>query len=130
MKRKDGFSGERALVLPTSIIKEMEKNPLSAQLHITDIGYYPNARFHYRERQEPITQYVLIYCVEGSGWFRLNGEHFPVSKTSSSSFPQVFPTAMPPTTATRGRSTGSISKAIWQDFTPKASPIRRTSAPT
>lgn len=91
MKRKDGFSGERALVLPTSIIKEMEKNPLSAQLHITDIGYYPNARFHYRERQEPITQYVLIYCVEGSGWFRLNGEHFPVSKNQFFILPAGLP---------------------------------------
>ena len=91
MKRKDGFSGERALVLPTSIIKEMEKNPLSAQLHITDIGYYPNARFHYRERQEPITQYVLIYCVEGSGWFRLNGELYPVSRNQFFTLPAGLP---------------------------------------
>ena len=41
IKRKDGFSGERALVVPHSIIEEMEKHPLMAPLHITDIGYYP-----------------------------------------------------------------------------------------
>lgn len=61
IKRKDGFSGERALVVPHSIIEEMEKNPLMAPLHITDIGYYPKAEYHYRERREPITQYILIY---------------------------------------------------------------------
>ena len=43
IKRKDGFSGERALVVPHSIIEEMEKHPLMAPLHITDIGYYPKA---------------------------------------------------------------------------------------
>lgn len=41
IKRKDGFSGERALVLPASIIHTMENNPLANALHITDIGYYP-----------------------------------------------------------------------------------------
>lgn len=79
IKRKDGFSGERALVLPQSIIQEMEKDPLSAILHITDIGYYPKAWHHFRERTEPITQYVFIYCMEGSGWYKLNDEVYTVS---------------------------------------------------
>lgn len=67
IKRKDGFSGERALVLPQSIIHEMEEDPISSILHITDIGYYPKAWHHFRERQEPITQFVFIYCIEGIG---------------------------------------------------------------
>ena len=41
IKRKDGFNGERALVLPLSVVQEMEKDALSSVLHITDIGYYP-----------------------------------------------------------------------------------------
>ena len=70
IRRKDGFSGERALVLPQFIIHEMEEDPISSILHITDIGYYPKAWHHFRERQEPITQFVFIYCIEdraGSG---------------------------------------------------------------
>ena len=67
IKRKDGFSGERVLVLPQPIIREMEEDPISSILHITDIGYYPKAWHHFRERQEPITQFVFIYCIEGSG---------------------------------------------------------------
>ncbi len=73
-KRKDGFSGERALILPLAIIQEMEKDPISSILHITDIGYYPKAENHFRERSEPISQYVFIYCIEGAGWFSVNNE--------------------------------------------------------
>lgn len=77
-KRKDGFSGERALVIPALIIREIEKNPLINALHITDIGYYPCAKHHFRKRETPISQYVFIYCVEGKGWFELNNEHHTI----------------------------------------------------
>lgn len=78
IKRKDGFSGERALVLPQSIVQEMENDPFSSILHITDIGYYPKAWHHFRERKEPISQYVFIYCIEGSGWYRTEGHEYTV----------------------------------------------------
>lgn len=80
IKRKDGFDGERALVLPASVIHEMENDPVSAMLHITDIGYYPKAMHHFRERTEPVSQYIFIYCVEGKGWFRQNGEVHTMEK--------------------------------------------------
>lgn len=79
IKRKDGFSGERALVLPLSIVQEMENDPFSSILHITDIGYYPKAWHHFREREEPISQYVFIYCMEGAGWYRTGGQEYAVS---------------------------------------------------
>lgn len=63
IKKKDGFSGERAIVLPQFIVHEMEENPISACLHITDIGYYPKAKFHFIERKESISQYVFITTV-------------------------------------------------------------------
>lgn len=69
MKLKDGFTGERALVLPSSVLQIAENDPLGKALYITDIGYYPRAEHHYRQRIEPISQYVLIYCLEGKGWF-------------------------------------------------------------
>lgn len=76
IKLKEGFSGERALVLPISILREMETDVVASLLYITDIGYYPKALYHFRERTEPIDQYVLIYCVDGEGWYRLrNREH-------------------------------------------------------
>lgn len=79
IKLKDGFSGERALVLPQSVVQEMEKDALSSILHITDIGYYPKALHHFRERTEPISQFVFIYCIEGAGWFRCGEQEYKVS---------------------------------------------------
>ena len=79
LKIKDGFSGERAVVIPRSIVAEMEKDPLSADLFITDIGYYPVARYHYIERSKPIDQNVFIYCYEGKGWFEEDGKRWTVN---------------------------------------------------
>lgn len=78
IKKEIGFKGQRALVLPPTVIKTMENNPLSAILHITDIGFYPKASYHYCERKEPINQYVFIYCTEGNGWFTLNRHTYQV----------------------------------------------------
>lgn len=61
IKRKDGFSGERALVLPASIIHMMENNPLANALHITDIGYYPRAEHHLENGKLPsLNTYLFI----------------------------------------------------------------------
>ncbi len=70
MKLKDGFTGERAIVLPKVLTDMMRPDALMSALYITDIGYYPKALHHYRERTEPLEQYVLIYCVGGKGFFR------------------------------------------------------------
>ena len=109
IKRKDGFSGERVLVLPQPIIREMEEDPISSILHITDIGYYPKAWHHFRERQEPITQFVFIYCIEGSGWYRTEGEEFQVTAN------QYF---------IRGQSTGFILKESWLPISPGSAHVR------
>jgi AraC-like DNA-binding protein len=57
----------------------MEKEVYTSVLHITDIGYYPKAQHHFRVRKEPINQYVFIYCVEGNGWFQVQGQEYNVS---------------------------------------------------
>ena len=51
--QKDGFSGEKAYVLPPACIAEMEKDPVGELLHFTDIGYYPVAHNHFRRRVGP-----------------------------------------------------------------------------
>ena len=57
---KSGFTGERSLVLPKVVTDIMEHDVLVAILYITDIGYYPKAHNHYRERCEPIDVFVFI----------------------------------------------------------------------
>lgn len=91
IKRKDGFSGERAIVLPPSIVQEMENDVYSSILHITDIGYYPKAYHHFRERNEPINQFVFIYCIEGEGWFKTGSHEYTVSENQYFILPAGIP---------------------------------------
>lgn len=93
IKLKDGFSGERAIVLPRIIIDLMEKDPLTSMLHITDIGYYPKAKHHFRERNEPINQYVFIYCIDGAGWYRVGNQEYTISANQYFILPAGIPHA-------------------------------------
>lgn len=73
LKLKSGFSGEQAVILPTSIIEEFKASHIGNQLFITDIGFYPNAGNHFRQRKADETnQFILIYCIDGDGWFRID----------------------------------------------------------
>lgn len=73
LKIKEGFSGERSIVLPQMVVEMELADPLVSSLYITDIGYYPKASNHFRNRQSGINCNVLIYCVEGAGWFSVEG---------------------------------------------------------
>lgn len=82
IRKRDGFHGERALVLPESIISQMEHNSLLKQLHLTAIGYYPKAENHYRDRKNPISQFIFIYCIDGEGWVEISGERHTILKNN------------------------------------------------
>lgn len=91
MKRLDGFPGSRVIVLPNSVIKELEHDTLGEDLHITDIGYYPQAEGHEVHRQLGINQYVLLYCVDGKGWFEVNGTHYELERNRFVILPAFMP---------------------------------------
>ncbi|WP_310558525.1 AraC family transcriptional regulator [Flavobacterium sp.] len=100
---KSGFMGERAIVLPISIIDEYKKTELGSLLHITDIGFYPKANFHYRKRTKAeVSQYILVYCVEGEGWFEINNQVQKVQANQAFILPKEVP-----------HSYGSKSKKPW-----------------
>ena len=93
IKLKDGFIGERALVVPRLIVKMMEEDPLVSMLHITDIGYYPKALHHFRERTTPINQYVFIYCIDGAGSYRIDNHEFRITANQYFILPAGIPHA-------------------------------------
>lgn len=66
-KKKNGFIGEKAIILPPEVVTNCAQLPFINSLYITDIGYYPNAYGHYRERRKGIDQHILIFCDEGCG---------------------------------------------------------------
>ncbi len=67
MKRKDGFPGQLSYVIPLITQNSIKENILTADLYLTDIGYYPDARYHYRQRKNGVSQSILIYCSKGKG---------------------------------------------------------------
>lgn len=79
---KDGFTGQRAIVLSKAIVEMEERDPLTASLIITDIGYYPHADGHLRQRTTAIDQHVLLYCVRGRGFYEVNGRHYTLAANS------------------------------------------------
>lgn len=60
-------------VLERETLERARRNPLLAQLRVTDAGHFPNARFHYRNRTYGCDQNILIYCDSGRGFASLNG---------------------------------------------------------
>ena len=80
IRKKDGFQGEQVVVLPPAIVELEEQDDFCQGLFITDIGYYPKAEHHHRIREKGIGQYVLIYCVDGSGFYVVDGKRHEVKK--------------------------------------------------
>ena len=72
-RKRQGFEGQRLIVLPKKITAEfLMRDPVTKQIYITDIGYYPRAKFHYVDRSAGSNQHIIIYNVEGSGWVELD----------------------------------------------------------
>jgi AraC family transcriptional regulator, arabinose operon regulatory protein len=78
-KKEEGFEGQRACILPMEKINFCENDFFSQNLYITDIGYYPNAAFHNRERTAGSPQYILIHCVKGKGWYSVFDKKFTIN---------------------------------------------------
>jgi AraC family transcriptional regulator, arabinose operon regulatory protein len=78
-KAEKGFSGQRFMILPFYVMEEMERDELCKDLYIHSIGHYPNADHHHTARENGCSEYLLIYCVQGKGWYILNGRKHKVS---------------------------------------------------
>lgn len=78
-RKKEGFQGQKAIVIPRKILSgQCAGNPVIGNMYITDIGYYPKAKFHYRERPHGADQHILIYCLEGRGEVSINKNQYSI----------------------------------------------------
>ena len=68
IKKKEGFKGQKAILIPRQVLAaKCTKDKIMSNLYVTEIGLYPKAKFHYRERLQGADQHILIYCQEGKG---------------------------------------------------------------
>lgn len=77
-EKGEGFPGQRITVLPRSVVEQARKYPLTSGLLPTDVGYFPHAQGHLRERSAGVDQAIFIYCAKGSGWCELAGRRHAV----------------------------------------------------
>ncbi|MDO9040357.1 MAG: AraC family ligand binding domain-containing protein, partial [Bacteroidota bacterium] len=91
MRKQDGFPGQLSYVIPDRILMLIEKNPFCSDLFITDIGYYPNARHHFREREKGIEQTILIYAIEGQGIITINKQEYRLAADHFFLIPEGVP---------------------------------------
>ena len=68
----DGFKGEKAILIPNNVRNFQVANPVTCQMFITEIGYYPRAKYHYFERPAGFNENILIYCCDGTGCIKYN----------------------------------------------------------
>jgi AraC family transcriptional regulator of arabinose operon len=66
------------LVLPRPRVREFLQQAGTAHLVVTDCGYFPRAQSHGRVRLTPISQLVVLVCVEGRGWCETPAGRFDV----------------------------------------------------
>jgi len=73
MKKMEGFREQRLFVLPEYMQRELAGMELTRHLFVSDIGFFPRAKYHYRERQEGADAHIFIYCIEGEGFMEIAG---------------------------------------------------------
>ncbi|OWW24570.1 hypothetical protein B4Q04_14730 [Zobellia sp. OII3] len=91
MKKKDAFTGQKMLVLHKKPLKILRKNQFTRGLYVTDVGYFPKAQYHYRERPEGCPEYILIFCAKGKGWIEIEGKRHNLSENQFSIIPKNAP---------------------------------------
>ncbi len=61
-------------MMPEAFVEECEQSPLFSGLHVTNIGYFPNAQYHFFERVQGCGEGILLLCTEGRGRYNINGD--------------------------------------------------------
>lgn len=70
---REGFAGQDMFVIPRPILARAQRHPLVRSVYPTDIGFFPKAEHHYRDRPKGAAQDHLILCVDGHGYATVDG---------------------------------------------------------
>jgi len=87
-KKRDGFSGEKMIILPTEAFSDYADHPMVKRMYLTDVGFFPRADRHYRERNEGIEEYIFIFCMEGKGIISVEDEEYKLEADEAFCIPR------------------------------------------
>ena len=88
LKIKDGFLGQTMVVLSPEQKEKVQLHPFSNNLFPDAIGYFPNAKHHSRSRKNGINEYILLYCLAGEGWIKINGKTIQLTPNTGYIIPE------------------------------------------
>jgi AraC-like DNA-binding protein len=71
---REGFTGQEMYVIPRPTLAELRNHPLIRALYPTDIGWFPRARYHYRQRPQGAPEDHIILCISGHGYVEVEGQ--------------------------------------------------------
>lgn len=74
LQLREGFAGQDMFVIPRPILARARQHPLLRSVYPTDIGWFPVAGHHYRERPGGARQDHLMLCTAGNGYVELDGQ--------------------------------------------------------
>lgn len=105
MEIAEGFKGEKAIVTPYNVREFQESNEITRQLYVTHIGYYPDAKYHFRKRIDGASENILIYCEKGQGWVEHKDETYVLRENNAFIIP-----------AHEGHAYGADSRNPWSIY--------------
>lgn len=91
LRKKEGFAGQISIVIPEYIREKIRGMETMNSLFATDIGYYPDARYHFRERPNGADENILIYVLKGCGVINLNGINHYMKENQYFVIPERIP---------------------------------------
>ena len=80
-KKRDGFAGELLISIPQNVLAgAIQKGQiLPHQRSVSHIVYFPQALYHYCQRPQGCVDNILFYCVQGKGYYTLDGHTFTLN---------------------------------------------------
>lgn len=80
IKRKEGFKGERFISLPEETLVRYGEDPLTGNLYLRKIGFFPKVKYHYVQKKKGVDYAILLYCTDGKGWYNIHGKNYKIEE--------------------------------------------------
>jgi AraC-like DNA-binding protein len=72
LQLREGFAGQDMFVIPRPVLARARQHPLVRSVYPTDMGWFPQASHHFRQRPGGAAQDHLMLCTAGHGYVEIN----------------------------------------------------------
>lgn len=76
------------VVLPVEALYTYMDHPQVKRLYLTDVGFFPTARNHFRERKNGCDEYIFFYCTHGSGTIMVENRMYKLHENEAFCIPK------------------------------------------